>query len=134
MSPTNFQPTPVTPPATAPTSLFPALGPVGSIVTSVVMTAAAAGAGWLIKQGYIQGADQATVTGAIVTVLVTLGGIAYKALTARMSAKITAVAAAPEVAMVVAAPAVANGPDHADDAKVLSPKDAATVLLGKPTA
>jgi len=85
---------PTQPPAAQPASLFPALGPFGSVVTSIVMTAAAAAAGWLASKGYIQGTDQATVTTLIISLIATAGGIAYKAVTARMAAKVAAVQAA----------------------------------------
>lgn len=102
MSPTNFQPTPVTPPATASTSLFPSLGPLGSIITSAVVAAAAAGAGWLASKGYIQGADQTSVSALIVAIIMTIGGIVYKAITARMAAKVVAVQAADPKVVVAA--------------------------------
>lgn len=131
---------PVTPvPAASPpapaavTSLFASLGPIGSVLTSIVVAAAGAASGWLASKGYIQGADQVTVTALIATFIATVAGIAYTAITNRFAAKVTAVAASPEVAMVVTTPAVANSDVHVADPKVLSPKDAATVLLGKPS-
>lgn len=126
---------PVPAPAPPPwASMFSALGPVGSVITSLVLSACAAAAGWMASKGYIQGADTVTVAALLAAIVGTTIGIAYKAVSSRMAAKIAAVAAAPEVAMVVTTPAVATSPEHAADAKVLSPKDATDALLGKSIA
>lgn len=58
--------------STPPPSYFTALGPLGSILTTAVIAAGAAGSGWLAHQGYIEGADQAQVSGLITGVLVVL--------------------------------------------------------------
>lgn len=108
----------------ADTSLFPALGPMGSVITSVVVAAGAAGAGYLAHAGIIQGTDQSVVAGVIVSILVSLGGIAYKAISSRMAAKVTAVAAEPGHTVVVP-PEVKALPDHADDSSVITPQKAA---------
>lgn len=119
-----------TPPTPAPASLFPSLGPVGSIATSIVLAAGAAGAGYLAHAGIISGADTVTVGGIIASALAALVMVAYKAISSRMAAKVTAVAAVPGQT-VVAPVEVAKSPEHIADPSVITPIEAAKQFGGK---
>lgn len=111
-------------PSSPPASLFPALGPVGSIATSIVLAAGAAGAGYLAHAGIISGADTVTVGGIIASAIAALVMGIYKAYTSRMAAKVTAVAAVPGQT-VVAPVEIAKSPEHIADPSVITPLEAA---------
>lgn len=116
-----------TPPASAP-SMVTALGPLGSAVTTLVVSGATAVVtlvvNGLVAKGFVSSDDAPKIITGGVALLLGFALGAYKALASRMGAKITAVAGVKGIT-VVAPVDIAKSAEHVADNSVVTPTEAA---------